>query len=65
VHLIGTKIGTVYVYGEIRYRDAFGKERYTKYRLMYGGADGGRKGLDAKGVPIGYLQPEIEGNEAN
>jgi len=32
---------------------------------MYGGADGGRKGLDAKGVPIGYLQPEIEGNEAN
>lgn len=65
VHLLGTKIGTVYVYGEIRYRDAFGKERYTKYRLMYGGADGGRKGLDAKGVPIGYLQPEIEGNEAN
>ena len=25
----------IYVYGEISYRDAFGKERYTRYRLMH------------------------------
>lgn len=41
----GLRAGTaaIYVYGEISYRDAFGKERLTKYRLMHhmtGGAIG-------------------------
>ena len=65
VHLIGSKVGTVYVYGEIRYTDAFGKKRRTKYRLHFGGQHGGRKGKDALGFPIGYLQPDMEGNEAD
>jgi hypothetical protein len=30
----------VVVHGEIRYRDAFGKRRWTKYRLFTGGAIG-------------------------
>jgi hypothetical protein len=35
--------GAVYVYGEITYTDAFGRKRFTNYRLMYhrfGGAIG-------------------------
>jgi hypothetical protein len=27
--------GAIYVYGEILYRDAFGKEHFTRYRLMH------------------------------
>jgi hypothetical protein len=64
VHLIGTLAGTVYVYGELRYRDAFGKQRFTKYRLKYGDENGGRRTLDSKGVRIGFFQPEREGNDA-
>jgi hypothetical protein len=44
-----------FVYGEIRYRDVFGKRRWTKYRLMAGG-------------PVGYRDGRLvgcqEGNEA-
>lgn len=54
--MIGTPEGTIYVYGEIRYRDAFGAERYTRYRLIYGGEEGLRGGL---------LKPDTQGNEAN
>jgi hypothetical protein len=47
----------IYVYGEIRYRDAFKRRRYTKYRLMYGGDAGAR--------PEGALVACKEGNKAN
>jgi hypothetical protein len=53
---VGTEKWTIYVYGEIRYRDAFGKHRYTKYRLIYGGPEGGRGNI---------LCPDVEGNEAD
>ena len=56
VHLLGTPEGTIYIYGEIRYRDAFGVERFTKYRLMYGGPEG---------IHSEHLKPHTEGNEAN
>jgi len=56
VHLLGTPEGTIYIYGEIRYKDAFGVERLTKYRFMYGGPEG---------VHGAYLKPHTEGNEAN
>ena len=56
VSLLGTQHGTIYVYGEVRYRDIFGTERFTKYRLMYGGAEGERSGK---------MKPCDEGNEAN
>jgi len=42
VSLLGTLEGTIYVYGEIRYRDIFKKERITRYRLIYGGPSGAR-----------------------
>ena len=54
--LIGTPAGTIYVYGEIYYVDAFKKERFTKYRLIYGGPTGHSR--------QGFLMPNSEGNEA-
>jgi hypothetical protein len=35
----------VYVYGEIRYKDVFGRKQWTKYRLMMGGPAGTSGGL--------------------
>jgi hypothetical protein len=46
----------IYVYGEIRYQDAFGRDQWTKYRLMLGGPAGVRPG--------GRLAPCEDGNEA-
>ena len=48
----------IYVYGEIRYKDAFGKRRFTKYRLMHHVAQG------AIGVNTGLTFAD-EGNEAD
>jgi hypothetical protein len=48
----------IYVYGEIRYKDAFGTERFTKYRLMH------HVGQGAIGVNTGLTFAD-EGNEAN
>ena len=52
--LLGTPEATLYVYGEIRYRDVFGEERNTKYRLVYGGSEP----IDDK-----HLKPDVDGNE--
>jgi len=53
---IGTPEGTIYVYGEICYKDVFGNEHFTKYRLMHGGPEK---------PPPGVLSPCEEGNEAS
>jgi hypothetical protein len=53
---IGTSEGTIYVYGEIHYKDVFGHEHITKYRLMHGGPE--------KSSP-GVLSPCEDGNEAS
>ena len=50
----GTKL--LYISGEIRYTDAFGTERFTKYRFVYGGNYGSGEG------PLATAE---EGNEAN
>lgn len=55
IQLLGTTAGTIYVYGEVRYLDVFQVERSTKYRLMYGGAEG---------VRDGRMNPASEGNLA-
>ena len=49
-------VGAIYVYGEIRYRDAFGKRRWTRYRFMMGGP---------VGIRGGQLAGCEEGNEAS
>ncbi|MGA7219310.1 MAG: hypothetical protein WBX38_13390 [Candidatus Sulfotelmatobacter sp.] len=62
IRLVGTTEGTIYVYGEIRYRDIFQKERFTKFRLIYGGPGGVRKIPDKEEW---LLNPDTEGNEAS
>lgn len=59
---LGTEKLTMYVYGEVYYRDAFGKEQWTKYRLIYGGTGGIRKVPDKEEW---ILNPDTEGNEAS
>ncbi len=62
--LLGTAKGTIFAYGEVRYKDAFGVDRYTKYRLIYGGREGVRNRTVA-GVVTALLKPDTDGNEAN
>ncbi len=54
--LIGTPEGTIYVYGEIRYKDVFGYQHYCKYKFMYGGSEPNTPGT---------LKPCPDGNEAD
>lgn len=53
--LLGTPQGTVYVYGQVTYKDVFSVERITRYRLIYGGNEPARRQ---------HMMPDIEGNEA-
>lgn len=63
--VLGTLVRTVFVTGKVTYKDAFGEDRFTKYRLMYGGPEGGHPEPGKDGSAIGRLQPDTEGNEAN
>lgn len=65
MQIIGTPKFTLYVYGEIRYKDAFGKERFTRYRLIHGGTEGVRMVRDKDGTENWMLKPDAEGNEAD
>ncbi len=56
LHLVGTDEGTVYVYGEIRYNDVFGRSHISKYKFMYGGSEP---------VIPGALKPCADGNESD
>jgi hypothetical protein len=49
-------VGAIYVYGRIRYRDAFGRTQLTNYRFMVGGPGGFSSGGEMAGCE--------EGNEA-
>jgi hypothetical protein len=62
---LGTAQFTMYVYGEIRYKDIFGKERFTKYRLVHGGNEGVRKVSGKDGSDHWLLKPDLGGNEAS
>jgi len=58
-HVDGLKSGelAIYVVGEIRYVDAFARDRWTNYRLIYGGP---------RGIPPqNAMFSDTEGNEAN
>ena len=63
IKLVGTPEGTIYVYGEIRYRDIFGIEQLTKYRLIHGGQEGARTATK-NGVVTASLKPDTGGNDA-
>jgi len=64
ITILGTSQLTMFVYGDITYRDAFGKQRITRYRLMYGGTEPMRL-RDKGGMAVGFLKPDKIGNEAN
>jgi len=61
---LGTPQVTIYAYGEIAYKDAFGKPHITKYRLLHGGREPVRL-MVKDGFPFGFLKPDTEGNEAD
>lgn len=63
--LLGSERFTLYIYGEVRYRDIFGKEQFTKYRLLHGGREGPRKMHGREGFEQWLLKPDAEGNEAS
>ena len=53
-----------YIYGEAAYQDIFGDSHTLKFRLLFKG-DGDEKPrttLDSKGVRIGMLHMDVEGN---
>jgi len=62
---LGTPQCTYYVYGQILYRDIFGKERYTNYRLLYGGPEGVHSNRNGDGDELWILCPDTKGNEAD
>lgn len=64
IKLLGKPEGTIFIYGKVAYKDGFGKERYTNYRLMYGGSEAVRS-RTIDGVTTGMLKPDTDGNDAN
>jgi hypothetical protein len=61
--ILGTPQATLYVYGEITYRDAFKDERLTNFRMIYGGPE--PPSLVVKGgVNTARLKADSEGNTA-
>jgi hypothetical protein len=63
---LGTPTKTVYAYGKVYYKDAFGESRTTGYRFYYGGNEppGATRHPD-DGHFIGILRAHAEGNEAD
>jgi hypothetical protein len=53
---------SIYVYGEITYRDVFKKKRHTTYRLFCGGGHPNSIVL-RDGKTVGRLSPHEDGNE--
>jgi hypothetical protein len=50
----------IFAFGEIRYTDAFGRERFTDYRLKSSGRFG-----DGTGIAPGKFGPSREGNRSD
>jgi hypothetical protein len=63
--ILGTKAFTIYVYGRASYRDAFGKQRNTKYRLIFGGREPHNTVVNEGGFRMGNMKTDGEGNEAD
>lgn len=61
---IGTQELTVYVYGKVTYEDAFGNERYFRFRFVFGGTEE-PVFFRESGKVWGAMRPDVEGNEGN
>jgi hypothetical protein len=62
---IGTPELTVYVYGNISYEDAFGNQRYSNFRFIFGGTESAVSYRDERQKLCGAMRPDSEGNDAN
>jgi hypothetical protein len=62
---VGTEKGTIFVYGKVIYKDAFGNNRFTNYRLTYGGSEPVHPRQNPLGFKVDLLKTDREGNEAN
>lgn len=64
--LLGTARCTLYVFGAVFYKDAFGHDRCTNFRLLFGGRAETLPHKNAAGIPSGYLlNPDSKGNESS
>lgn len=63
--ILGTPELTMYIYGEIKYVDAFKKERHTNYRLMFGGTTRQMLTVNKFGVRVANLRTAEDGNDAD
>ena len=62
---IHEKTEAFFIFGEIRYCDAFGERRTTKYRLFLGGPKGIYTAKDDTGKDIALLNVHQNGNESD
>lgn len=63
---LGTPEATIYVYGRVLYRDAFGEQRQTSYRLIFGGPEAVSPEIARTEQNFTVLlKPDLEGNEAD
>jgi len=62
---LGSPQFTLFVYGRILYKDTFGKDQFTNFRLIHGGNEGTRSRRDKNGVEQWLLKPDEEGNDAS
>ena len=63
IERLSTRDYAFYVYGEVDYKDIFEKRHILKYRLIFGGPAGTHMTTDSKGVRLGSLAMDVEGNE--
>jgi hypothetical protein len=63
IERLSTRDFAFYVFGEVDYKDIFGKRHTLKYRLIFGGPAGTRVTTDSNGVRLGSLAMDVEGNE--
>lgn len=60
---LGTYTLSIYVYGQITYKDAFGNSWFTNYRFFFARIEQLYK--DERGVLCAAMHPDSEGNDAN
>jgi hypothetical protein len=63
--IVGTPNLTVYVYGNIRYEDAFGNQRTSNFRFIFGGTEAAVVYRDERQRLCGAMRPDSEGNDAD
>lgn len=63
--VLGTPHATLWVFGNVTYRDAFGKSHYTNYRLMFGGAEKVPVRQHPNGYKVALMKTDREGNDAD